>query len=187
MGTRGFVGFVAGGDEKIGYNHCDSYPEVLGVGVLRWLRGACGDIDKLVDQASALRVVTGDDPPTDEDIARLSAYADTRFSTRDPHEWCVLLHGTQGDPAAILAAGAIEDASEFPLDSLFAGYGYLVDLDTRVFEAYRGHQHSGHDKGRFAGRTRTGSAEYWPCALVGAWRLDALPSDAEFVAAVHGG
>lgn len=39
MGTRGFVGFVIDGQEKIGYNHFDSYPDGLGVDVLSWLRG----------------------------------------------------------------------------------------------------------------------------------------------------
>ena len=38
MGTRGIVGFVSGGQEKLTYNHSDSYPSGLGVAVLEWAK-----------------------------------------------------------------------------------------------------------------------------------------------------
>ena len=37
MSTRGFIGFVIDGTEKIAYNHYDSYPSALGLNVLHWL------------------------------------------------------------------------------------------------------------------------------------------------------
>lgn len=43
MGTRGTWGFVADGDEKLTYNHFDSYPDGLGVDVLDALREKIAD------------------------------------------------------------------------------------------------------------------------------------------------
>ena len=43
MSTRGAVGIVCNGEEKIGYNHYDSYPEGLGVEVLDFLKGKSYD------------------------------------------------------------------------------------------------------------------------------------------------
>lgn len=188
MGTRGFVGFVVDGTEKIGYNHCDSYPSGLGIDVLGWLRNALtthGAV--LIRQIKALRVVDGEAEPTDEEIERFKSSYNGRVDggpDRRP-TWYQLLRETQGDPAAIVRAGVIEDASGFPGDSLFAEYGYVVDVDTRSFEAYTGFQTKPHDKGRFAARPPRNavSREYYPVALVAKWSLDDLPDDAAFLAA----
>ena len=72
-----------------------------------------------------------------------------RLRTRNRHR---LLRGTQGKPGKILRAGYYEDAKEFPLDSLFCEWGYLVDLDAGTLEVYRGFQKSSPTEGRWAGR-----------------------------------
>jgi hypothetical protein len=173
MGTRGFVGFVADGTEKIAYNHFDSYPEGLGKDVLTWLTGVVAveaGIETLTETARQLRVVDPRGEPTDEDIGGLRQYQ--------------LLRETQGDPQAMLAAGVVEDAHDFPLDSLFAEWGYVVDLDAGVFEAYKGFQHEAHGEGRFAGRTPSSgrvATGYHPCRLVATWPLSALPTPEDFV------
>lgn len=184
MGTRGFIGFVAGGVEKIGYNHSDSYPDGLGLTVLAWLRNVDGGA--AADAAARLKVVAHDDEPSDEDIERLKAYADFGVGGHSERPtWYQLLRETQGQPELVLEAGAIEDASQFPMDSLFAEWGYLVDFDTNAFEVYRGFQRAAHELGRFASRG-TGRAAaidtYYPVALVASWPLDSLPTDEVFVA-----
>jgi hypothetical protein len=190
MGTRGFVGFVVNGTEKIAYNHWDSYPGGVGRDVLSWLRSAALDLEVLHGQAAALRVVTDEEEPTDQDIERLKPFTNTGVGERrERPNWYQLLRETQGDPAAMLRAGAIEDAGSFPLDSLFAEWGYLVDLDARTFEVYRGFQRTPHRRGRFANREpfqpphrRDRPIEYWPVALAASWPLDALPDEASFLA-----
>ncbi len=157
MGTRGFVGFVVDGTEKIAYNHWDSYPSGLGVDVLKWLRDA--DLNEARTQAAALRVVDANSTPTDEDIERLRQYADTNVSTRELTEWYVLLHNTQGDPAAILAAGVIEDGSGYGGQE----YGYLVDFDANRLVV--------HDGNRAA-------------PVLGSWSLTDLPEDDAFLRAL---
>lgn len=194
MGTRGFVGFVADDTEKIAYNHFDSYPSGLGVDVLEWLRFAATDVASLREQVKALRVVESDSAPTTEDVERLADFADLNVSSKDVREWYVLLRETQGNPGAMLQAGVILNAASFPLDSLFAEWGYVVDLDAETFEVYRGFQQSPHNKGRFARRGREKYGDlglmgggYYPVALVKSWPLSDLPSDAEFVAAFKEG
>lgn len=185
MGTRGFVGFVVDGIEKISYNHFDSYPGGLGVEVLRWLRDA--DLADVTERVRQLRVVDPTSKPTVADIDRLSRYANRNVGTQELDAWYVLLRKTQGNPAAILEAGVMEDAGNFPLDSLFAEYGYLIDLDAQSFEVYVGFQKAPHDKGRFAKREHANGDDYHPCALFASWPLARLPGDSEFLAALSDG
>lgn len=186
MGTRGFVGFVVDGAEKIAYNHLDSYPDGLGLDVLRWLRKA--HIGGAERQARELRVVDANTSPTAGDVEKLRGYANLNVGTQQFDDWYVLLRETQGNPAAILDAGCIEDGSEFPRDSLFAEWGYLVDFDAQTFEVYRGFQKERHDKGRFADRALCEYQkidQYYPVALVASWPLSELPTDNAFAAAVE--
>jgi len=182
MGTRGFLGFVVDGVERIAYNHFDSYPSHLGVKTLIWLKTALVDLDTLRASVSTLRIVDGERPPTAEDVERLRPWTATGFAKEPTRIWYRLLRGTMGDPAAILRAGIVEDASTFPLNSPNAEYGYVVDLDCEAFEAYEGVQREPHDRGRFASRSSSRSG-FHPCALVASWPLDALPTGAELVAA----
>jgi hypothetical protein len=79
----------------------------------------------------------------------------------------------------MLDAGVIEDASNFPADSLMAEWGYVVDFDAERLEVYRGFQTSPHDKGRFA--ACEGRDGYYPCALVASWALSELPDEKTFL------
>lgn len=186
MGTRGFLGFVVDGVEKITYNHSDSYPEGLGADTLTWLSAASKDLETLRAQASAMRVVTRDEEPTQDDVDRLAPWTNLSVGERSTDSWYCLLRETQGNPAAMLRAGYIEDASDFPVDSLFAEWGYVVDLDANTFEVYQGFQKQAHDKGRFASRRfdRERETTYYPVALLASWPLDSLPTTEDFYSAV---
>lgn len=184
MGTRGFISFVVDGVEKTAYNHNDSYPDGLGVDVLNWLRMAHEGAARR--QARDLRAVASDSTPSAEDIERLKPYADLSVSRRSLDDWYCLLRHTQRNPAAMLDAGVIEDASHFPTDSLFAEYGYVVDFDARTLEAYVGFQRARHSEGRFADRSGPDdSPGYFPVRLVASWSFDALPTNNQFVDAIE--
>jgi hypothetical protein len=179
MSTRGFISFAIDGVTKTAYNHHDSYPDGLGLAVLEWARGA--DLDAAATAARALRVVTDA-----EDIARLAPYTNRGVGAHSATpDWYQLLRETQGDPGAMLAAGVIEDASEFPADSLFAEWGYVMDFDAQVFKVYEGFQREPHAEGRFATlTTRDRSDDYYPVRLIKTWPLAELPDSAAFVAAL---
>ncbi|GAA4157664.1 hypothetical protein [Actinomadura keratinilytica] len=192
MGTRGFIAFVVDATEKTAYNHWDSYPQGLGLEVLGWLRAASDSIDALRERARALRVVDPDSEPTPADIARLTRCLGPGAATGRLDDWHMLLRQTEGRPHLMLEVGVIEDAGDFPLDSLYAEWGYVIDLDAETFEVYRGFQTAPHGKGRFAHRAadspqRVTSSTYYPVALVTGWALNALPSDTAFLNALSGG
>lgn len=194
MGTRGFVAFVVDGVEKVAYNHFDSYPGGLGEDVRSWLSSIVEHDEPLDGEATeilrssvrALRVVDPQSTPTAEDVERLREFANLNVGRQSVDDWYVLLRETQGNPRLMLAAGVIEDASHFPADSLFAEWGYVVDLDAGTFEAYRGFQKAPHDKGRFANRPPDPESQgYYPVALAASWPLEVLPSAEEFIATLE--
>lgn len=186
MGTRGFIGFVAGGQEKVAYNHFDSYPESLGMRVLEWLRVAAKDPAGLRERVVALRVVSPGSQPSPEDVERLSPFTSLNVGEQAVTDWYCLLRKTQGDPEAMLAAGVIEDAGDFPLDGPWAEWGYVVDLDgDGLLEVYEGFQKRPHDEGRWGGRPANEHG-YYPVKRVARWPLAQLPSDDE-MKALEGG
>ncbi|MFF0183511.1 hypothetical protein [Streptomyces sp. NPDC005244] len=178
MSTRGFVSFAVAGETKTAYCHHEP-----GSGVLAWARTA--DMGAAATAARALRVVADGSEPTDEDFDRLRPFYNASVGGRSERPtWYQLLRETQGDPAAILAAGVIEDASYFPADSLFAEWGYVVDFDARTFEVYEGFQEEPHTVGRFAA-DKANPDGYYPVKLVASWPLTALPDNAAFLAALE--
>lgn len=178
MGTRGFIGFAVRGQTKLVYNHFDSYPEYLGVNVYktlkRWL--SSGEIEHRAEQAYKLEAVAPGSKPTAEDRERLRKYSSPGVG--EPGSWYELLRETQGDLDMTLDAGVYEEAGDdWPRDSLFCEWGYLVDLDGRKLEVYEGFQR---ERPR-AGRWKDGdpSGDYYPVALIATFPFGALPEDEE--------
>jgi hypothetical protein len=183
MSTRGFLGFVANGHETITYVHFDAYPGGLGADTLAWAR-AVTDWDTVRQQAAAIVHIDGDVMPTDEQRAALTEYAKPDAAPKsDPgEEWYRLLYGTFGNPGATLAAGLAPHTPDWPGDSLYCEWGYLIDCDAKTFEVYKGFQ-QGPSKGRFADRETHPTSGYTPVKLRASWPLDALPDDDTFLAA----
>lgn len=188
MGTRGFLSFVIDGGEKTSYVHAAAFPEDLGLDVLRWVRdGMVNQVGAVDSRARALLVADPESAPGDADKARLAGYA--RFSAEHPPStWHALLRGTMGDPALMLEAGVIEDARDWPCHPQ-ARWGYVIDLDARVFEVYKGGGTDKHDRGRFARRQpfHAGEVTFYPAMLAVSWPFRALPRDEAFTAACYGG
>lgn len=189
MGTRGFVGFVADGRETFTYNHFDSYPSGVGTEVLAFARTLAGDSEteeRYRNLAREIKHVSDATPPTREQVVELAQFADLNVSKGNLYEeWYGLLRNTQGNPALILGCGYAEHDPDFPRDSLWCEWGYLIDFDRRVFEVYEGFQQSPPTAGRWADVTppvEATSAGYHPVNRVAVFNLDDLPTDEEFVA-----
>jgi len=153
MSTKGFISFVAQGEAKNAYNHWDSGPDDLGIKVLHWLRSAAARPGPLAAAITSLKVVSDDSgPPTPAEVRRFRQYSDP--GTGDPNQaWYALLHGTQGEPADILACGYIVDEGD-PF-----GWIYEVNADEQTFSVLLDDHHD---------------AATWP------W--SALPTDSQFLA-----
>lgn len=182
MGTRGFVGFVAGGQEKIAYNHAGSHPREVGLDVLSWLRNAATDPDGLHNAATALRVVTESDVPDADTLARLQPYTVPHLAALGNSGWYSALRITQGRPELMLEAGYVLDASAFARSPQMR-WGYLIDVDTWNFEVYQGGQREPHYLGRFTAGEHGRPDEFglYPPALVAAWPVFDLPANADFL------
>ena len=174
MSTRGAICFVIDGQEKVVYNQADSYPDGLGEDIAAWLRAAVSSEAETADAVRRLAAVSGE--PTDEDRVRLAAFRDPRVNQGEG--WYSLLRQTQGDPAAILAAGVYESAEGFPLDSLFCEWAYVVDFDDRRLEVYEGYQRTPITRGRWADRSACRDG-YYPVQAVASWPFDELPAARE--------
>lgn len=167
MGTRGILGLRINGVNKIAYNQFDSYPDGLGQATIAAIHTLLHREPSFHDRAEALRVVVeGIDIPSAADVTHLRTWTDLSVSQQSTTDWYCLLRKTQGNLAAMLDAGVIADASQFAVDGLFCEYGYLVNLDDRVLECYRGFEKSRHTKGRFAALSVV-REDYYPIALVG--------------------
>lgn len=177
MGTSGFTGFVVDGTEKIAYQQFDSYPSGVGAEVLAFLK----TYPELLAKARDLKVVSDNDTPSEADIEALRPWTDLGVSNQSTDDWYCLTRKTHGDPAAILQCGYLLDAHDFPQDSLFCKWGYLVNLDTMTFEVYKGFQKQPHSKGRFAQR-KSQTDGYYPVAPIVSYPLASLPDEEQFLA-----
>jgi hypothetical protein len=180
MGTRGLWGFVIDGQEKLAYNHSDSYPDGLGARLVKTvknrLRRKVG-LKGFKVEARSLQMIDGKTPPSSEEQNRLSSFADLSVSTQSLGDWYCLLRHTQGDLNLTLNAGVMVDGRNFAQDSLFCEWGYVIDLDKKKFEVYRGFQESAHTAGRFHSRPRYEDGKYYPIALVASFPLNRIPKD----------
>lgn len=186
MGTRGAICFVAGGQEKTVYNHFDSYPDALGETVAAWLRGVIGDrVGGNTESVNRQRVmdlqaIESDSEPTEAERERFKQYWNKNVSSGQ--DWYSLLRETQGEPALILQAQFYEDAGDFPKDSLFCEWAYVVDFDQRVFEIYAGFRTSPPTEGRWAGVkdvVKAASANYYPVQRIENYSFDELPAQGD--------
>lgn len=145
MSTRGLWGFTHNGKTKVTYNHFDSYPSGLGDDLVKSLNAAlAGPSDNprkyLEESVDDLELVTGETPPTPEQISRLYKYYNPNVGSQKMDDWYNLLRETQGRLAATLTAGFMLDGWDFGYDSLFCEWGYVIDLDANLFTVCRGFQ-----------------------------------------------
>lgn len=149
MGTRGAIGIRRDGEDKVYYNHWDSYPSGLGVDMLRTI--ACFTDDELSDHFD-LMVNVKDTVPTPEQIEFMAPYTDLGVSNQSTEDWYCLTRGVQGDLTAIIrmCVPFYEDSSDFLADSLFCEWAYIINLDEGVLEIYKGFNTNPDAPGRYA-------------------------------------
>jgi hypothetical protein len=197
MSTRGSIGFRFDETDHLTYNHCDSYPDGLGLDVLEFCRKNSDDkkLAALKKKAAKLKD-TNKVTITPEIVEKLKKWSDFFISSQSTSDWYCLLRKTQGDLKAILSAGYIDESNDFITDSLFCEWAYIINLDTNRLEVYKGFQENVHELGRYAnwrprpGQTRQGSGDdrwngYYACALVADFNLKRLPSAKTFLSRLN--
>lgn len=201
MGTRGSFGFRVNGEDKLMYNHSDSYPSGLGLDVLAFLKAV--DVSTLSSKAAKLKAV-------DNDIARPTAAqkakcrkagtVDLAVSQRSEDDWYCLLRNAQGDLGKLLKVGFFEEGNAFVLDSIFCEWAYIINLDTGKLEVYEGFNEGirlpdgkwkpKFPNGRYANnmsdsenprRIKAGEEPYFGIHLVAEFPLAKLPAEKTFL------
>lgn len=191
MGTRGAIGFILNDTPKITYNHFDSYPTVLGVSMLAQAATFAADLPTTKKAVKAVKLIDDSKKPTAAQLKLLAGRAGITVPqpVSTGTDWYAWLRDAQGDLAAYLKIGYMPNSWDFPLESLFCEYAYIIDLDAGVFEAYVGYQTADHADGRF-GPLRNestfvpnyaGATYYAPVRLMASWSLTNLPTPEEFL------
>lgn len=170
MSTRGIYGIRKSGVDKITYNHHDSYPEYLGKHIIEFIISSSNK--ELNDIYDKIVLVDENIPPKYEDIdfALKANTFDFSVSRQTCGEWYCLLRKMQGgfDELKMLIdeygkAYMIDDAA-FIQDSLFCEYGYIINLDDKALEIYRGFQKTPDEFNRYGAEKNEGG--YYPCKCV---------------------
>lgn len=163
MSTRGIYGLVIDGEVKVSYNHYDSYPEGLGLQILKEIN--TGTLT--ADRARTMQVVDEDSEPSNEQISIMvdAGLHNPSVSTGQVTEWYSLMRESQGKLSVNLDIGFMINSLDFVADSLFCEWGYLVNFDTNCLEVYEGFNEDT-PVGRFQDMDRQESNKYQPITLV---------------------
>lgn len=125
MAVRGTISIIYNGKCICLYNHWTSFPEDLGVDLIKELIELLGkfSMEELIAKFENLVIVTNNETPTEEQINKLSQYADVTVSTKTLSDWYCLLHKCQGSIIKTLESGYAlhNDTKEI--------FNYVIDLD----------------------------------------------------------
>lgn len=188
MSTRGVIGIRVNGKDKVSYNHSDSYPDGLGEQFVAEVKKLSKlSLAVLTAQAVNLKVVNGQSKPTAADVKRLAAFTNLGVGNQSTDDWYCVLRDLQGKLKDSLDVGVIVDSSGFLKDSLFCEYAYILNLDDKTVEFYRGFNKRKGAPGRYAGtqnaydpemtKRHGGPNEYWGVELMGTCPMDKIPKN----------
>lgn len=173
MITSGLMGFRQSGIDKITYNHRDSDPSRLGQKMVEWLRTRTDE--ELLCIVNNIFLLNQNAKPQAWLVkwAQENDLPDPNVSIRpyDDDTYC-LLYKLQGHPEkwdeALDKPFYMIDSQTFILDSLFCEYAYIVNMDTRCLEIWKGSQKKRNRTNRYGtkGEQSYRGDWYYPCDKV---------------------
>ncbi|MBI4594814.1 MAG: hypothetical protein HY730_00365 [Candidatus Tectomicrobia bacterium] len=178
MSTRGAWGFFLDGKEKVSYNHSSSYPTWLGRDifsfprqVMAWGKKGSDNVVPLIRIIfRQIILVPQDGKPSGKETRLCAKWAGFDVSARPPESWYDLLGLSQGNPKAYLEGLLyMTDDQEFLLDSFWAEWAYIYNLDSGRLEVYRGFNKNRKTPGRYAAGLK--GEKYKGVALIGEYPI----------------
>lgn len=167
MGTRGLYGFRKNGEDKLTYNHWDSYPDCLGETVVRFCKET--SIEELNEIFDRIVLVNEGDKPTKAQVLECIEYYNGSVGNQSIEDWYCLLRNAQGNPDVYKhGLKYMIDNQNFIYDSLFCEYAYIINLDTNCLEFYIGFQNKPCPSNRYGSNPEDG---YYPCKMVAYYPL----------------
>lgn len=189
MGTRNLTAVYLDGEYKIAqYGQWDGYPEGQGMTALNFLRSMDEEKFKSAlrnssfiseDELTALwKQYRADDNGSIllDDAARM----DRDYPQFSRDTGADILYMVQNHPEGL----KLQNSISFAADGLFCEWAWVVDLDKRTFEGYRGFgRELLTEQDRFYFLRDLEEDGYSGVRLVAEWSIDELPSDEDFLAA----
>ena len=154
MGTRGIYGYRKNKQDKLMYNHYDSYPEGLGQNMLEYIKMYSNK--EINDICDSIKFVENDKN------FQIQQEMEAKIQSRE-----VYLSSFHKDSTILMP----ED-NGFIKDSVFCEWRYIVNLDTECLEVWRGFQIVSQKDNRY-GRKKN-SDGYYPCRLMAEIPFDDL-------------
>lgn len=161
MSTRGVWGLRKDDVDKVCYNQMDSYPSGLGENVVELIRMA--DDETLSRMFDEIELVDAGDTPSKEDVERYKSVpglVNLSVSESRLQDWYCLIYSSHYYPLYFLPDAVFEievgftskkkcsvgqrycrhmvDSKEFLLDGLCCEWAYIINVNTKVLEVYRG-------------------------------------------------
>ncbi|MGI9862322.1 hypothetical protein SDD30_13170 [Moorella naiadis] len=136
--------------------------------------------ERMVDAAGKIILVDGDSRPTPDQIKECERFADLSVGEQRLDDWYCLLRHAQGRPRAYTAGGLryMIDNRDFLADSLFCEWAYIINLDDKVLEIYRGFQkRKDHNPRNRYRDMKQAEEKYYPVALIAEFSLDSIPDN----------
>lgn len=190
MGTRNLTMVIHKQETKIAqYGQWDGYPEGNGTTILTFLRSK-ERVKKLTKALKHVRFATADDDKEIENFLESIGCKDgwmnmdqaakyrERYSymSRDIGAGILELVANSTDKEIVL-----RDSTNFAGDSLFCEWAYVVDLDNRKLEVYKGFNTEPLDENERFANIPTDGSEYMGIKCIKKFDLDKLPTKKEFL------
>lgn len=145
MGTRGAYGFRIMNEDKVTYNHYDSYPEGLGVDVIEFIKDT--EDKEIIHLAKTIKLVDPESEATLAQIEKCKEWADTSVAGGELKDWYVLLRKAQGDfDCYKKGLRFMIDGHNMLMDSGYCEYAYIINCDKKIVEFYAS---GGAENGRY--------------------------------------
>lgn len=167
MGTRGIYGFRKNNEDKITYNHFDSYPSCLGEEIIDYLK--INSIEKLNTLYDKLILVDEEFKISDfseEQKEKYKRYLEEIKNSKTSEidmDMYSFLRQFQGDLKKYDEFPEIDlmlDNRGFIKISLFCEWGYIINLDDNTLEIWKGFQKKPQKNNRYGNGKWEG---YYPC------------------------
>ena len=172
------------------YGQWDGYPEGQGITLLSFLKEN-SNVEKLKQILPKVRFQNEDDLTKQEEfmqsIGVKNGWMDKEQAQKFKEKFPLHHRDVGGEILQTLVNDqkseeiVLVNAYEFAGDSLFCEWAYVVDLDKKTFEIYRGFNTSGISKEDRFYRLHQSESTYYPVKIIQSFSIDDLPDTEEFI------
>jgi len=190
MGTRNLTMVVADGKTRIAqYGQWDGYPSGQGVKALDFLLKA--DLDAFKTKVLKCRWFSAykkrELKKFMESIGSKDGWVTMEQAAKYNQKYPMLGRDNGAEILNLVNNSTdkviwLHDESGFAADSLFCEWAYVIDLDKRTFEVYKGFNKTELEPDqRFAYLKKEEDNEYYPVRMIKSYSLDELPTPEQFI------